>query len=45
MRRWLAVLKEIEKSPGKTFEDKEKNNEQPQLLEEPKGPRRQSMVS
>ncbi|KAH6827243.1 structural maintenance of chromosomes protein [Perilla frutescens var. hirtella] len=44
MRRWLAVLKEIEKSSSSTFEDKEKNNEQHQLLEEPKSPRRQSMV-
>ncbi|KAI3472636.1 hypothetical protein Pfo_031205, partial [Paulownia fortunei] len=44
MRRWLAVLKEIEKSSGNTFEDKDKNNEQQQLLEEPKeSPRRQSM--
>lgn len=45
MRRWLAVLKEIEKSSGNTFEDKEKNNEQQQLLEEPRSPKRQSMVS
>ncbi|KAL8551978.1 hypothetical protein ACS0TY_000871 [Phlomoides rotata] len=47
MRRWLAVLKEIEKSSGSTLEDKEKNNEQHQLLEEPRSPRsprRQSMV-
>ncbi|KAI3458705.1 hypothetical protein Pfo_015368 [Paulownia fortunei] len=45
MRRWLTVLKEIEKSSGNTFEDKDKNNEQQQLLEEPKeSPRRQSMV-
>ncbi|KAL8543676.1 hypothetical protein ACS0TY_004298 [Phlomoides rotata] len=44
VRRWLAVLKEIEKSSGSTLEDKEKNNEQHQLLEEPRSPRRQSMV-
>lgn len=43
MRRWLAVLKEIERSSSSTFEDKEKNNEQ-HLLEEPKSPGRQSMV-
>ncbi|KAK4385448.1 hypothetical protein Sango_2668800 [Sesamum angolense] len=45
MRRWLAVLKETEKSYGITLEDKDKNNEQHQLVEEPKeSPRRQSMV-
>ncbi|KAK6135863.1 hypothetical protein DH2020_030350 [Rehmannia glutinosa] len=45
MRRWVAVLKEIEKSSGITFEDKETSNEQHQLLEDPKeSPRRQSMV-
>ncbi|KAK4431199.1 hypothetical protein Salat_0882000 [Sesamum alatum] len=45
MRRWLAVLKESEKSYGITFEDKDKNNEQHQLVEEPKeSARRQSMV-
>ncbi|KAG8380723.1 hypothetical protein BUALT_Bualt06G0045600 [Buddleja alternifolia] len=48
MRRWLAVLKEIEKSSGISFEDKDnKNNEQEQhqLPEESKeSPRRQSMV-
>ncbi|KAL7107816.1 hypothetical protein ACP275_06G078400 [Erythranthe tilingii] len=44
IRRWLAVLKEIEKSSGLTFEDRGKNNEKHQLLDEPKSPRRQSMV-
>lgn len=45
MRRWLAVLKEIEKSSLVTLDEKEKNTEQHQLHEEPKSPRRQSMVS
>ncbi|XP_042062824.1 myosin-10-like [Salvia splendens] len=44
MRRWLAVLKEIENSSTLTFEEKEKNSEHLQLHEEPKSPRRQSMV-
>ncbi|KAL8050348.1 hypothetical protein ABFX02_06G077200 [Erythranthe guttata] len=44
IRRWLAVLKEIEKSSGVTFEDRGTNNEKHQLLDEPKSPRRQSMV-
>ncbi|PIN07942.1 hypothetical protein CDL12_19492 [Handroanthus impetiginosus] len=45
MRRWLAVLKEIEKSSGITVEDKDKNGERHQLLEEQnESPRRQSMV-
>ncbi|KAL7146968.1 hypothetical protein ABFS83_06G077300 [Erythranthe nasuta] len=44
IKRWLAVLKEIEKSSGVTFEDRGTNNEKHQLLDEPKSPRRQSMV-
>ncbi|KAL3645305.1 hypothetical protein CASFOL_010485 [Castilleja foliolosa] len=46
MRRWIAVLKEIEKSSGGiTFQDKDASTEQHQLLEEQKGsPKRQSMV-
>ncbi|KAL3838108.1 hypothetical protein ACJIZ3_022699 [Penstemon smallii] len=43
MRRWLAVLKEIEKTSGISFEDKDKSDDQHQLSEEP-SPRRQSMV-
>lgn len=45
MRRWLAVLKEIEKSSAVTLDEKEKNIEPHQVNEEPKSPRRQSMVS
>ncbi|XP_042028807.1 myosin-10-like [Salvia splendens] len=44
MRRWVAVLKEIENSSTLTFEEKETNNEHHLLHEEPKSPRRQSMV-
>lgn len=45
MRRWLAVLKETEKSSGESFEEKEKNNEQPNSSDEPKGsPRKASHV-
>ncbi|KAL1535611.1 ELKS/Rab6-interacting/CAST family member 1-like [Salvia divinorum] len=44
MRRWLAVLKDIENSSTLTFEEKETNNEHHLLHEEPKSPKRQSMV-
>lgn len=48
MKRWLAVLKEIEKLSENPIEDKEKNNEEHHPSEEPKSPRsprKQSMVS
>lgn len=46
MRRWLAVLKETERSSGESFEEKEKNNEHPNPSDEPKGsPRKASLVS
>nr|GMC96042.1 coiled-coil domain-containing protein 18-like [Ipomoea batatas] len=47
MKRWLAVLKEIEKLSENPIEDKEKNNEEHHPSEEPKSPRsprKQSMV-
>ncbi|KZV26112.1 filamin A-interacting protein 1-like [Dorcoceras hygrometricum] len=45
MRRWLAILKEIESKIGTSSEDKEKLHEPNELPEESKeSPRRQSMV-
>ncbi|CAH9065411.1 unnamed protein product [Cuscuta europaea] len=45
MKRWLAVLKEIEKASEDPIDDKEKNNEENSPSEEPKGsPRKQSLV-
>lgn len=46
MKRWLAVLKEIEKRTEVSAEDKEKINEQQYPSEEIKdNPRKQSLVS
>lgn len=36
MKRWLAVLKEIEKVSGASFEDKERNSEQQAASDEAK---------
>ncbi|XP_073272891.1 uncharacterized protein [Primulina huaijiensis] len=45
IRRWLAILKEIESKSGSSSEDKEKISEPNQLSEESmESPRRQSMV-
>ncbi|VFQ62898.1 unnamed protein product [Cuscuta campestris] len=45
MKRWLAVLKEIEKSSEGPIDEKEKSNEEHHPSEEPKGsPRKQSLV-
>lgn len=45
MKRWLAVLKEIEKSSEGPIDDRENNNEEHHPSEEPKGsPRKQSLV-
>lgn len=45
LKRWLAVLKEIEKLSGAPFEDKEKNSEQQATTDEARdNPKKSSMV-